>query len=275
MQTSAVIEILQNLLNEDDLDGFFSAYEHYALTEVFEPSCLAITQVAFPSALRRSFEAKTITARTIVTVWRLTASGQLLLVENDLRVLINLHIDEAMKTLQISTDHPAQPLSIYSEARSMGGNSNRRQAVSATPHETMQMKRISIVSTFAIRTWSATSAFDLRRNLCESGQEREFLRALRQYFPTMLSYPNVTLQNFIDLGELETAIPSYLRDFLWRSRVDVLLCTNDEDPVAGFELDSPWHDTEGAADRDEKKNTLFQLAGIPLVQSVQRISTIF
>ena len=45
-----------------------------------------------------------------------------------------------------------------------------------------------------------------------------------------------------------------------------MLCTIDEDPIAGIELDSVHHDTEEAIERDELKNTIFQLAGLPLVR---------
>nr|WP_255250143.1 DUF2726 domain-containing protein [Polaromonas sp. AET17H-212] len=54
------------------------------------------------------------------------------------------------------------------------------------------------------------------------------------------------------------------QQFAWQSQVDILLCTCDEDPIAGFELDSEWHDAEDAARRDDIKNKLFQLAGLPL-----------
>ena len=44
------------------------------------------------------------------------------------------------------------------------------------------------------------------------------------------------------------------------------MCTHDEDPVAGIELDSVHHDAEVASQRDEIKNALFQLARLPLIR---------
>lgn len=128
------------------------------------------------------------------------------------------------------------------------------------------MKRVAIVSAFSFGMWSAVDAFDFRRNACASQQEREFLRAIRQFFPSLQAYPNMPLKNFIDIDKLEAAVPARVRNYAWAAQVDVLLCTADEDPVAGIELDSVHHDTEEAAERDELKNTLFKLAGLPLVR---------
>ena len=74
------------------------------------------------------------------------------------------------------------------------------------------------------------------------------------------------LKNFIDIDKLEATAPARARKYAWLAQVDVLLCTADEDPVAGIELDSMHHDTEEAAERDELKNMLFKLAGLPLVR---------
>ncbi|ABE46957.1 DUF2726 domain-containing protein [Polaromonas sp. JS666] len=261
---SAAIEHMRRRLEADDLEGFLAAYEQYVLTAVFEPAAIPLTQVALPSALRRGFEKGSVTAKALVTLWRLALNGSLLLVENDLRSMINQNIDGALKTLAMTADLPAKPLPIRVEAATKLSDSVRRRREPPLAQECPQVKRVSIVSTFSIRTWSASDALDFRRNLCASNQEREFLRAIRQYFPSLQTYPNIALRNFIDLDELGLSIPESFRKFAWQSQVDILLCTCDEDPVAGFELDSSWHDSETAASRDDIKNQLFQLAGLPL-----------
>lgn len=129
-----------------------------------------------------------------------------------------------------------------------------------------EVKRVAVVSSFSIGTWSAVDAFDFRKNACASQQEREFLRAVRQFFPSLQAYPNMPLRNFIDIAKLEAAVPARVRNYAWSAQVDVLLCTADEDPVAGIELDSIHRDTEEAAERDQLKNTLFKLAGLSLVR---------
>jgi len=82
----------------------------------------------------------------------------------------------------------------------------------------------------------------------------------------MFAYPNIALRSFIELDKIGPSPSERLRQYSRSSRVDVLLCTHDEDPVAGFELDSAWHDGCEAKLRDEMKNELFQLAGIPLIR---------
>lgn len=54
------------------------------------------------------------------------------------------------------------------------------------------------------------------------------------------------------------------RNYARSVKVEVLLCTADEDPVLGIELDSQHHFSEEVAERDELKNLLFKLAGLPL-----------
>jgi hypothetical protein len=183
IRVSAAIKHMRRRLEADDLEGFLAAYEHYILTVVFEPAAIPLTQVALPSALRRSFEKGSVTAKSLVAIWRLTLNGSLLLVENDLRGMINQNIDDALKTLAMTTELPAKPLPIDIETAAKTPHPVRRQREPVPSQECPQIKRVSILSTFSIRTWSASDAFDFRRNLCASNQEREFLRAIRQYFP--------------------------------------------------------------------------------------------
>lgn len=92
------------------------------------------------------------------------------------------------------------------------------------------------------------------------------MRAVRQFFPSLQAYPNVPLKNFIDIDKIEATVSARARNYAWTSHADILLCTADEDPVAAIELDSIHHDTDEAAERDGLKNTLFELAGLPLVR---------
>lgn len=43
----------------------------------------------------------------------------------------------------------------------------------------------------------------LRRSICQP--EFEFLRAVREYFPSLQAHPNYPLSNFIDVGKIEAA----------------------------------------------------------------------
>lgn len=92
------------------------------------------------------------------------------------------------------------------------------------------------------------------------------MRAVRRYFPSLQAYPNQPLRNFIDIDKLEATVPLRARTYAWSAQVDVLLCTADEDPVMGIELDSVHHDSDEVVERDGLKNLLFKLAGLPLVR---------
>ena len=152
-------------------------------------------------------------------------------------------------------------------APSRTGHRTTKFAAATSVHApAIEVKRVAIVSTFSLGIWSTVDSFDFRRNVCASQQEREFLRAVRQYFPSLQAYPNMPLRNFIDIEKLEGTVPVRARSYAWSAEVDVLLCTADEDPVLGIELDSVHHDTEDAAERDDLKNLLFNLAGLPLVR---------
>lgn len=254
------------MLKADNIDGFLKAYELYACGRAFDLRTLAITQVDFPAALRRKFKAKTASAETVVAVWRLVSSGQLLLVEDDLRKLVNQHLSRSLKQLQLSSELAVQLLPILGAPLRKTKEPIQAQKTAHQSQNTAPMNRVSIVSTFSVRAWSASSAFNLGRNLCNSPQEREFLQALRLYFPAMQCYPNVVLRSFLTHEEIGRTIPERFRDFIWKSRVGALLCTLEEDPIAGFELDSSWNDNEKSANRDDMKNAIFKLAKIPLIR---------
>lgn len=262
-----IAESLRELLENRDIDSFLQAFEDYLLHHSIEPAVTGLTQRVFPPILRQAFQDECLRPATLVHLYRMVRSNLLLLIEDDLLVGINLRIDDAVRQAEPGTSIPVTPLLTMEDIRpktvrrspttSTAGN----QRVAAT-----EMKRVAIVSTFSMGTWSTVDAFDFRRNACASQQEREFLRAVRQFFPSLQAYPNMPLKNFIDIDKLGTMVPARARNYAWLAQVDVLLCTDDEDPVAGIELDSIHHDTEEAIERDELKKKLFQLAGLPLVR---------
>lgn len=259
-------ENLRVLLERRDIDDFLEAFESYRQQHPIEPVIGALTQRVFPPLLRQAFQEDGLQPATLVRLYRLVRSSRLVLVEEDLLVGINLRINEAMRQAEPESATPVRPLVTgedikVKEVRSSPPGSTDGRRVAAT-----EMKRVAIVSAFSIGTWSSVDAFDFRRNACASQQEREFLRAVRQFFPSLQAYPNMPLKNFIDIDKLEAAVPARVRSYAWAAQVDVLLCTADEDPVVGIELDSVHHDTEEATDRDELKNMLFKLAGLPLVR---------
>jgi hypothetical protein len=244
-----------------------SAYAEYLASGLQEPAATNLTQRLLPPVLLRCLLAERLPAPALVQLYRMVLTGQLLLVENDVLHAINLRVDAAMHQVEPAVPRPVAPLRTFRDAPAP---ERPKEAVRKPPDgDVMRVRRVSrvaIASAFYFETWAVSDAFDFRKNLCASRQESEFLQAVRLFAPNLHVYPNVSLRNFIDVDKLEDRLPLKVRNFAWASQVDVLLCTRDEDPVAGIELDSIHHDNEEAAERDELKNNLFKLAGVPLVR---------
>ncbi|WP_027795621.1 DUF2726 domain-containing protein [Paraburkholderia acidipaludis] len=268
---STSFETMREQLESCDVSGFLAAYVEYRIKQPSDPKMLSLTQKILPAVLRREFAANTLEATTVVQLWHMVRGGSLIFIDNDLLEAINLRIDAALRTVDPAAVLPAPRLPIFDESnrlRTPAKPENEADVVAKQGnHDSIvEMKRVAIVSQFTLGIWSMADAFDFRKNLCASNQEWEFLQAVRQYFPSMRAYPNLPLRNFIDIDKLEVRLPFRVRNYAWAAQVDVLLCTEDEDPVAGIELDSVHHDSDEAAERDQLKNQLFQLAGLPLVR---------
>ncbi len=259
-------ENLRVLLEARDMDGFLTAFQEYRDQNTFEPVVTALSQRVFPPLLRQAFLEERLQPSTLVRLYWLVRSGRMALVEDDLIVGINLRINDALRQVDPDAKTPVIPLVTGDEVKPKGVRWSPAAGVGTQRVPATEMKRVAVVSAFTFKTWAAVDAFDLRRNACASQQEREFLRAVRQFFPSLQAYPNMPLKNFIDIDKLEATVPGRARNYAWSAQVDVLLCTADEDPIAGVELDSAHHDTEEAIERDELKNLLFKLAGLPLVR---------
>jgi hypothetical protein len=267
---SSIVEQLREQLEAHDVGGFLAAYQEYRRHGGVEPAVTGLTQRMFPPLLRSAFKAEQLSASDIVLLWRLVRDGRLLLVENDLLVGINLRINDAVKAVEPDTNVPVQPLATFDDRKSAAATRHRgpscSRAINCASVPVTEVKRVAVASSFSFGVWSTVDAFDFRKNLCASRQEYEFLSAVRQYFPSLRAYPNQPLRNFVDIEKLEATVPLRARNYAWSAQVDVLLCTADEDPVLGIELDSVHHDTDEVAERDELKNLLFKLAGLPLVR---------
>lgn len=128
------------------------------------------------------------------------------------------------------------------------------------------MRRVVITSDFVISDFRATDAYSFKRNLCGNHQALEFLKALRLYFPSLIAHPNIPLRHFIDEDRVrDFTTETQFAEFRVAS-VDVLLCTQDEDPVAGFELETKPDGLGNAIANCPIKNQLFKVAGIPLIR---------
>jgi hypothetical protein len=182
-------ENLRGLLEARDLDGFLEAFETYRQQYTVEPVATALTQRVFPPLLRQAFLEERLLPATVVRLYRMVRSSRLVLVEDDLLVGINLRINDAMRQAEPDVATPVTPLVTGADVKPKETRWSPPQAVADRRVGATEMKRVAVVSAFSFSTWSAVDAFDFRRNVCASQQEREFLRAVRQFFPSLQAYP--------------------------------------------------------------------------------------
>jgi hypothetical protein len=129
----------------------------------------------------------------------------------------------------------------------------------------IQTKRVVQMSWFGTAGWQSSDAFEVRRSVYRSSQERTFMRALRERFPGLLPLPNYPLDQITDLDRLRGLVPEEAWRFGRYCKLDAVLVTPIEgDPVAAFELDSRYHDSAEQQQRDQWRNLLLIAANIPL-----------
>lgn len=129
----------------------------------------------------------------------------------------------------------------------------------------IRTKRVVQVTDYQWGNYSVSDALGLRQSVFRSQQEKCFLRALSLRFPGLTALPNYPLDQIADLGKLQAVLDSETIKFGRRCRIDALLVIPDEgDPVAAFELDSGFHDSAEARRRDQLKDRLLQVVGVPM-----------
>lgn len=111
---------------------------------------------------------------------------------------------------------------------------------------------------------TAAERLGMRKSIFRSEQERTFLKALSLRFPALLALPNYPLDQVADLSNLRKPLGEKVWSYGRHCRIDAILVLPDEGrPVAAFELDSRYHDQPEAQLRDEMKDTIFGLLGMP------------
>jgi len=152
---------------------------------------------------------------------------------------------------------PIQERAGQRPSRVTGGNATKDQTVIRT-------KRVIQVMDYQWGSYSVSDALGLRQSVFRSQQEKCFLRALSLRFPGLTALPNYPLDQIADFNKLQSVLDPQTISYGRRCRIDALLVIPDEgDPVAAFELDSEFHDTPEARQRDELKDRLLQVVGVP------------
>jgi len=76
--------------------------------------------------------------------------------------------------------------------------------------------------------------------------------------------PNYPLDQVADVSSMRHLLGEKVWDYGRQCRLDaVLVVPGDGRPVAAFELDSAYHDQSKVRVRDEMKNAIFRLLGMP------------
>lgn len=128
----------------------------------------------------------------------------------------------------------------------------------------VQTKRVVQLSWFGLAGWQSSDAFEIRRSVFRSVQERAFMRALRERFPHLGALPNYPLDQICNLGRLRSLVGDQIWRYGLHCRLDAVLVTPQEgDPVAAFELDSRLHDDPDRQQRDAWRDKLLMLANVP------------
>jgi hypothetical protein len=259
---------LREHLERRDLGSFLAAFDGVEPKDADGQDYRIVIQRLLPPVLRELLPAGRLHGQNLLRLAHLVRLNRIVLVDVELRRKINDLLPGAWYSRPSADDSPAPLLVIYdSEDAAQGAAddsaSKRRSDAHRTAYTDIHMERVVISNGFTIGSFG-NGPTGCTKNLCASSQEREFVRAARNYFPNLRVHPNVTMSTFINVDLLDPQLTERQHIFLRHARVDVLLCTEDEDPVGVFELDSVHHDAEDRRDNDSLKNELCAMAGLPL-----------
>jgi hypothetical protein len=113
-----------------------------------------------------------------------------------------------------------------------------------------------------VRTRHVTEDSDSAvKPLFNSMLEEKIYHLFTRRFPNMLVFPNVALQSIFAYEEMRLRLPSNIFNYYLKAHVDIcVISTVDYKPQFAFEIDSFYHDSEQAQEKDRTKDLIF-LAG--------------
>lgn len=103
--------------------------------------------------------------------------------------------------------------------------------------------------------------------LFRSPQERAFFDALGAMHPEMLAMPNMAVAVAIPFQPIKAQLSDEARNYYWKAQFDCVLLDREQFmPRHFFELDSSFHNEQGAKARDAFKEEICWAAGVKLVR---------
>ncbi|MBP1309198.1 hypothetical protein JOD82_002218 [Paenibacillus sp. 1182] len=97
--------------------------------------------------------------------------------------------------------------------------------------------------------------------------EINLYRVLLELFPQQFVFPNISLKTIMDVEKLRENLSSEQLNYLFMAHVDfAIISTSSYIPILAIEKDSTYHDSVHSLKKDEMKNSIFKLSGIPLIR---------
>jgi len=105
------------------------------------------------------------------------------------------------------------------------------------------------------------------KQVFNSQREFSIYQVVVQLCPNHLVFPNCSLQSIMSYDRMKELVESEDFGYYLRASVDVVVVSSTTYlPLLAIEVDSPWHDTEKQLERDDRKDRLFAVAGIPFLR---------
>ena len=114
----------------------------------------------------------------------------------------------------------------------------------------------------------AAKADGVVKPIFNSRRERRFYDALISVFPNYLVFPNMACSAIFDFDQMKELIGDgdEFRHFLMAIVDFCVVSTTDYLPMVAFEVDSSYHDNPERMAKDEVKDKIFQMGGVPLIR---------
>ena len=175
------LEDLKALLDERNLVDFFEAFGQFHGSVRADPGLMVVTQRLLPAILLEELAHGGLSPEEIVSAYRLIRAGILIVVDNTILAGINERLLSAWAHVH-GTEDPAPPkLVLFAEESATPAKAPAAPRPAHAAPGAISMERIVLSCEFAIGFTALSDLVAMKRNLTASPQEREFLRAVRQW----------------------------------------------------------------------------------------------
>jgi hypothetical protein len=105
------------------------------------------------------------------------------------------------------------------------------------------------------------------KQVFNSQREYSIYQVMVQLCPNHLVFPNCALQSVMSFDRMKELVEDSDFGYYLRASVDLVVVSSTTFlPMLAIEVDSVWHDTDKQQERDDRKDRLFAVAGIPFMR---------